>query len=59
MNKFDVDGVLFDMGSTLLEYETIPWSVLNVNCLDAAYKFLEDGGYDLPPVDRFWSVRLR
>jgi len=55
MTGFDVDGILFDLGSTLLEYETIPWSILDVNCIDSAHKFLEKGGYNIPPIDQFWS----
>jgi len=51
--KFDVDGVIFDLGSTLLEYETIPWSVLDVNCIDAGYAFLQQNNYQLPPIDEF------
>jgi len=28
--KFDVKGVIFDLGSTLIEYETIPWDQLHL-----------------------------
>jgi len=55
---YDIDGALFDMGSTLLEYETIPWSVLDVNCMDAAYSFLEKAGYKLPTADIFWKKHV-
>lgn len=69
-DKFDIDGVIFDLGSTLLEYETIPWSVLDVSCIDAGYSFLRGNNYRLPPIEEFsrryleirekyreWSVR--
>ncbi|PKK84476.1 MAG: hypothetical protein CVT49_02560 [candidate division Zixibacteria bacterium HGW-Zixibacteria-1] len=55
MTKYSIDGILFDLGSTLLEYETIPWSVLDVNCVNAGYEFLKKDGYKLPPIDHFWA----
>ena len=55
LQKYDVDGVLFDLGSTLLEYETIPWSVLDVNCIDSGYRYLQANDFRLPPIDEFWT----
>ena len=55
MQRLNIDGVLFDLGSTLLEYETIPWSVLDVNCIDSGYRYLKSEDYKIPPVDEFWS----
>jgi putative hydrolase of the HAD superfamily len=51
--KFDIDGVIFDLGSTLLEYETVPWDELNVRCLRAGYSFLQQKGFALPSPDEF------
>jgi len=51
--EFDVDGVIFDLGSTLLEYENIPWATLNIDCLKEGYAYLEREGYDLPSVEEF------
>lgn len=53
--KFDIDGVIFDLGSTLLEYETVPWDELNVRCLRAGYNFLQQKGFTLPSPDEFWE----
>jgi HAD superfamily hydrolase (TIGR01549 family) len=53
--KLDIDGVIFDLGSTILEYETIPWSVLDVNCFDSGYEFLKKSGAKLPHVQTLWN----
>jgi putative hydrolase of the HAD superfamily len=53
--KFDVDGVIFDLGSTLLEYETIPWSRLDVECVAAGLDFLRRHRYEAPPPDAFMN----
>jgi putative hydrolase of the HAD superfamily len=47
-NKFKIDGIIFDLGSTLIEYETIPWEKLNVLCSDSGFDFLERNGYKIP-----------
>nr|MBN2276220.1 HAD family hydrolase [candidate division Zixibacteria bacterium] len=54
----EIKGVLFDLGSTLLEYETIPWEELNIRCFDAGYSFLVKDGIDVPPRDVFWEKHL-
>jgi putative hydrolase of the HAD superfamily len=38
--KYQIDGIIFDLGSTLIEYENIPWEVLNLKCLESGYSFL-------------------
>lgn len=43
------------MGSTLLEFENIPWPVLYRFCLDEVYRRLERFGYRLPEIDAFWQ----
>ena len=53
--KFDIDGIIFDLGSTILEYETLPWSVLDVNGFDAGYDFLKNNGHPLPPIESLWD----
>ncbi|MEW5923837.1 MAG: HAD family hydrolase [Candidatus Zixiibacteriota bacterium] len=53
--KYEIDGILFDLGSTLLEYETLPWNVLDVNCINSGYSFLRQSGYTVPPIDKFWA----
>ncbi len=56
--KFDIDGVIFDLGSTLLEYETIPWDELNKKCMEAGYRFLIEEGYAVPTREKFWEKQL-
>lgn len=38
-----VDAVLFDMGNTLLEFETVPWEELNRRGAAATYDLLAEG----------------
>lgn len=38
-----VDAVLFDMGNTLLEFETVPWEELNRRGASATYDLLAEG----------------
>jgi len=56
--KFKVDGILFDLGSTLLEYETIPWSILDIKALEAGYAFLKEEGYSVPEPEKFGEKYL-
>jgi putative hydrolase of the HAD superfamily len=56
--KIDVDGVIFDLGSTLIEYENIPWSQLNLDCLKAGYSFLESQKFKIPSSGEFMDSYL-
>jgi HAD superfamily hydrolase (TIGR01549 family) len=51
--KYDIDGVIFDLGSTLIEYENIPWDELNLTCMAAGYQFLKKGGHNPPEFEIF------
>jgi len=53
INAEKVRGVIFDLGSTLLEYETIPWDDLSLLCLDAGYDYLKNSGHAVPGKDDF------
>ncbi len=59
--EFDVDGVIFDLGSTLLEYENIPWVTLNLECFERGYRFLLEENYRPPEFQKFRDnyVRIR
>ncbi len=61
MSRLNVDGVIFDLGSTLLEYENIPWEKLNLDCFGRGYEFLKKQGLSIPEEkvfrDRYISVR--
>ncbi len=56
--KFDIDGVVFDLGSTILEYETRPWPELNRMSMQAAYEFLKRNEHPLPDFETFWKNHL-
>jgi putative hydrolase of the HAD superfamily len=53
MDKLHPRAVIFDLGSTLIEYETIPWSEMNVYCSASARKFLHKKGYNVPDETEF------
>jgi len=61
MEKFNIDGIIFDLGSTLIEYENIPWELMNLTCFQAGCAFLEGAGYKLPNAglfkDRYVAIR--
>jgi len=56
MKKHKPRALIFDLGSTLIEYESIPWDELSNECLDAARRFLLNRGYDLPSREIFEST---
>ncbi len=43
-----IKGILFDMGSTLLEFENHSWEELDGRSIAAAYEFLKKSGNELP-----------
>ncbi len=51
MEKLRPRALIFDLGSTLIEYESIPWDELNLICLESGRQFLMTKGYDLPSRD--------
>ncbi len=53
MDKLHPKAVIFDLGSTLIEYEEIPWSEMNVFCAESARRFLLKKGYDVPEEHEF------
>ncbi|MFQ6009274.1 MAG: HAD family hydrolase [Candidatus Zixiibacteriota bacterium] len=53
MDKLRPRAVIFDLGSTLIEYETIPWSEINLYCSAGARKFLHKKGYNVPDETEF------
>jgi HAD superfamily hydrolase (TIGR01549 family) len=56
MEKLTPRAVIFDLGSTLIEYEAVPWEELNKLCTSAARKFLIKSGYGVPAEDEFRSA---
>lgn len=56
MRKLNARAVIFDLGSTLIEYEAVSWDELNVLCAASARRFLIAQGYDVPPEDQFFRL---
>jgi putative hydrolase of the HAD superfamily len=46
-------AILFDMGSTLLEFENSTWEVLGRLCAERSYEFLNEKNLNLPEFDKF------
>ena len=63
MEKLHPRAVIFDLGSTLLEYEAVPWNELNRICVANAYRYMTGEGYSVPAEEefarRFDTVRER
>jgi len=53
MNKVELKAVLFDMGSTLIEFENYTWDVLRSVCAENGYAFLKDKKLSLPEFGEF------
>ena len=49
----NLKAILFDMGSTLLEFENCTWEVLARSCATGGYEFLEENGVDLPGFEEY------
>lgn len=56
MDKLNPKAVIFDLGSTLIEYEAVPWSEMNLDCAAAARDYLVSQGYDVPGEKEFHQV---
>ncbi|PWB70722.1 hypothetical protein C3F09_08695 [candidate division GN15 bacterium] len=48
MEKLRPKAVIFDLGSTLIEYEVVSWDELNRLCASSARDWLANEGYDVP-----------
>ncbi len=53
MEKLRPRAVIFDLGSTLIEYETMAWDELGEQCLKEGHDFLKKGGHDVGDLDAF------
>ena len=56
MNKLKVKAVIFDLGSTLIEYEAISWDELGAICMKNVRKSLLKGKYDIPDESEFLKI---
>lgn len=53
MEKLQPKAVIFDLGSTLIEYESVSWAVLGRECSISAREFLVREGYSVPDSETF------
>ncbi|MFZ5981813.1 MAG: HAD family hydrolase [Candidatus Zixiibacteriota bacterium] len=56
MDKLQPRALIFDLGSTLIEYEAMPWDELNDLCLANARKFLLVNDYEVPEEEEFIRI---
>ena len=52
-SKKKLKAILFDMGSTLIEFENSTWDVLGRACAEKGYEFLEEKNLHLPEFEEF------
>lgn len=53
MKKKELKAILFDMGSTLIEFENSTWDVLGKLCAERGYDFLKKRDFSLPGFTEF------
>ncbi|MGB8657946.1 MAG: HAD family hydrolase [Candidatus Zixiibacteriota bacterium] len=51
--KTKLKAILFDMGSTLLEFENSTWEVLGRACSEKGYEFLKERNLNIPGFEAF------
>ncbi|MEW5993659.1 MAG: HAD family hydrolase [Candidatus Zixiibacteriota bacterium] len=56
MEKLNPQAVIFDLGSTLIEYETMPWSEMNVLCARSVQRSMHRQGFDVPDAEEFFKA---
>lgn len=56
MIKLRPKAILFDLGSTLIEYEAVSWDQLNLLCASSAREFLIAEGYAVPDEPEFHAT---
>ena len=53
METTKLQAILFDMGSTLIEFENSTWDVLGRVCAEKGYEFLRQNNLNLPKLEEF------
>ncbi len=56
MNKLTPKAVIFDLGSTLIDYPSNTWEEINVDCVESVRSYLRRRRYDVPDGDEFYSA---
>jgi putative hydrolase of the HAD superfamily len=59
MDKLTPRVIIFDLGSTLIEYESIPWDELGIHRAESARQFLIRGADDVPDAEAFHDAFAR
>ena len=54
--KNELKAVLFDLGSTLLEYEKFEWPVIAGMGMNAGYEFLQNKIPGIPSIEKISGV---
>lgn len=53
MERLSPKAVIFDLGSTLIEYEKVPWPELGRHCNASGWRFLKEQGLEIPDEEPF------
>lgn len=53
MDKLQPKAIIFDLGCTLIEYETISWEELGKFCARNVHAFISKSGFELPEGEEF------
>jgi HAD superfamily hydrolase (TIGR01509 family) len=56
MNKLTPKAILFDMGSTLIDYPSTTWEEVSMDCMAEVRKFLIKQGHELPDDKGFYAI---
>ena len=53
MDKLNPRAIIFDLGSTLIEYEKIPWDEMGDLCVESGRQALLKNGCEVPSREKF------
>jgi putative hydrolase of the HAD superfamily len=56
MEKLTPKAVIFDLGSTIVEYPSEIWEEVSIECVGHARQVLIDDGHSLPPAEEFYKA---
>lgn len=53
MDKLRPRAIIFDLGSTLIEYEAVPWDELGIVSVENGRKYLKSKKIEVPSAEQF------
>jgi FMN phosphatase YigB (HAD superfamily) len=56
MSKLNPKAIIFDLGSTLIDYPTITWDEVNGKCAASSRQYLITHGYQVPPEQEYYQA---